>query len=326
MPPLQDVFPDATPAAKDALRFYEENYTSIGQWIIEPEKKTVLRSSQPGVCRFCGLGVPIVIFKDEAHAIPRSLGNTSLTTKYECDACNHFFGNGIENDFGNWSKPMRTICRIRGRKGVPTLQKTPYGGWRIEHGPAGLAVTQYEEEPIAVVNEAANKIDLTLRRDPYTPVAVLKAFTKMGLTLLPESELPNFRDAMAWICSADHHASALNVLPVLHTYVPGDNPYGNIAAILLRRNRDDLPLPYASFVLTYGNEVFQTFLPSPLRNAGIVGRRIKFRYFPNPYALGVEAEAPMRRETIDLTGRSLVTGDTIQTTIPFLRSTGDGPT
>jgi hypothetical protein len=81
--------------------------------------------------------------------------------------------------------------------------------------------------------EATNKIDLTLRRDPYTPVAVLKALTKMGLSLLPEGEISNFRGATAWIRNTDHQVGLVKGFPVLHAYVPGDDPFVNIAVILL---------------------------------------------------------------------------------------------
>ena len=320
---LQDIFIGATQGAKDASRFYDENYSSIAQWILEPAKKVILRSSQTGICRFCDLRIPNVTFKNEAHAIPECLGNRSLTTDYECDGCNRFFGTGIENDFGNWSKPQRTVSRIRGKKGVPTLKKGSSGGWRIEHGPAGLEVTQYEDDPVAIVNEAAHEIVLTLRRDPYTPVAVLKAFAKMALSLLPEEELPNFRAAMAWIRNTDHQVGLVaNTFPVLHSFVPGDDPFVSIAAILLRRRADHLRVPYLTFVLTYGNEVFQTVLPSPERDTAISNQKIKFRYFPTPYEL-LEPVAPMRRELIDLTGRSPVVGETIQTVMSYELSPRD---
>jgi hypothetical protein len=42
---LQDLFMGATQEAKDALRFYEENYSCIGQWILEPGKKVILQCS-----------------------------------------------------------------------------------------------------------------------------------------------------------------------------------------------------------------------------------------------------------------------------------------
>jgi hypothetical protein len=42
MAPLQTLFPRATQNAKDALRFYEQNYSTIRQWILKPGKKVIL--------------------------------------------------------------------------------------------------------------------------------------------------------------------------------------------------------------------------------------------------------------------------------------------
>src|ERR1700693_159153 len=142
MPPLQDLFVGATQEAKDALRFYERNYLPIGQWLLVPGSRVILRSSQSRVCRFCSSSAPNVTFKNEAHAIPECLGNRSLTTEYECDDCNQFFGVGIENDFGNWSKAQRALSGVRGKKGVPTLKEESSGQWRFEHRSAGIAVIQ----------------------------------------------------------------------------------------------------------------------------------------------------------------------------------------
>jgi hypothetical protein len=267
------------------------------------------------------LRAPKVTFKNEAHAIPECLGNKSLTTKYECDDCNQFFGRGIENDFGNWSKAQRALSGVRGKKGVPTLKEESRRRWRFEHGSTGISVTQDEGDPIAIVNEATKEITLTVHRDSYTPVAVLKAFTKIALSLLPEEELPNFLAAMAWIRNTNHQVGLVNTFtfPVLYTFVPGNDPFVNLAVILLRRRTDDLPVPYVTFVLTYGNEVFQTVLPSPERDVAISGQKVKFAYFPTPYELDGDLEpvAPMRRELIDLTGRSLVKGETIQTVMRY---------
>jgi hypothetical protein len=319
MAPLRDFFT----SAKDAKRFYE-NYSFIRQWIQEPGKKVILRSTQPGVCRFCCLRAPKVTFKNEAHAIPECTGNRSLFTDYECDDCNRFFGIGIENDFGNWSKAQRALSGVKGKKKrVPALKGGSTRPWRFEHDSAGIRVTQDEGDPIAVVNEATEEFTLTVPQDPYTPVAVLKAFTKMALSLLPEEELPNFRRAMSWIRNTDHQVGLVKTssFPVLYTFVPGNDPFEN-SAVLLRRKTDDLPLlPYAMFVLFYGNEVFQTIVPSPERDAAISQN---IPYFPNAYELGyLQQVAPMRREPIDLTGRCLVKGETIQTVMRYKLRTRD---
>jgi hypothetical protein len=317
---LQDLFTGVTPEANDALRFYDENYACVGQWILEPTKKVVLRSSQAGVCRFCGLRAPNVTFEKEAHAIPECAGNKSLATEYECDDCNQFFGEGIENDFGNWSKAQRAMSGVRGKKKVPALKGGSSRPWRFEHDCYGITVTQSEDNPIAVVDEVRKEITLTVPQDQYTPVAVLKAFTKMALSLLPEEELPNFRSAIEWIRNANHQVGLVknSSFPVIYTFVPGTDPLVN-SVVLLRRGADHLSVPYMTFILTYGNEVFQTVLPSPERDAVISGGGVKFYYFPNPYELdgGREPVAPMQRELIDLTGRSLVKGETLRTVMRY---------
>ncbi|MGA8760605.1 MAG: hypothetical protein WB611_30620 [Stellaceae bacterium] len=208
---------------------------------------------------------------------------------------------------------------IRGKKHIPRL-KDESRRWRFDHDSAGIKVTQNESDPIAVVNESAKEITVTVRRDPYTPVAVLKAFTKMALSLLPETEVCNFQAAMTWIRNPDHKADLVKTgtFPVLYTFVPGNVSLGN-SVILLRRRANHLPLPYMTFVLTYGNEMFQTVVPSPERDAVISDQKIKFSCFPNPYELtgDIEPAAPIQRERIDLTGRCIIKGEMIETVLRY---------
>ena len=86
---------------------------------------------------------------------------------------------------------MRTFAKICGKGGVPCLKKGSSGGWRIEYGPSGFDITAYEEDPIFEIDEAAKMVTFHLRRDPYVPVGVLKAFVKMGLTPQPSPHFHN---------------------------------------------------------------------------------------------------------------------------------------
>jgi len=320
MAALETYFPHATEKAKTALRFYDQHYVSIGQWILQPGQKTVLRSSQPGTCRFCRLSVPRVTFKTEAHALPECTGNKSLTTEYECDTCNHIFGTGIENDFGAWTKAQRTLSGIKGKKNqVPALKEVSSDRqWRLEHDAIGLKLTHDKGDPIAVVDETTKHITLTVPCDPYTPVAVLKAFTKMALSLLPDEEMPNFQHALAWIRNPDHQVRLVKpgAFPLLYTFVPGNDPLGNFVQ-LLRRKTDDLSVPYALFILTYGNEVFQTVIPSPECDAHIAGRGLP--YFPNARELDRDLQpiGSVQREPIDLTGCAIVKGEMMRTIMRY---------
>ena len=120
-----------------ALRFYDDNYDVVAQQFLNPDKRVFLGDKRNRRCRFCGGVRPKVTFKKVAHAVPESLGNKSLFSFYECDDCNRLFGDGIENDLGNWSIPMRTLARIKGKKGFPTMKR------RTENRAAAADPTRY---------------------------------------------------------------------------------------------------------------------------------------------------------------------------------------
>jgi hypothetical protein len=268
---------------EQSINFYEAHYDIVGQWFLRPGDKIILGDKSNRICRFCGEKSPEVTFKKVAHAIPEALGNKSIESAYECDTCNEEFGNGIENDLGNWSKPMRTLIRIRGKSGVPTLKKGGDGpGWRIEYDQSVLNIKSYEGDPVYEVDEEEKQVTFKLRRDPYTPVAVLKAFMKIGLTLLPEEEVGNFRGLMNWVREKDHSKPYLNCCPVIYTFQPGPMPNDLIAALILRRKRSIAGYPYAFLILGYGNEVFQIPLPSEQGDGPMTGQSISLHPFPVP--------------------------------------------
>ena len=181
-----------------AAQFYEERYIGTHPLFLRPGQRLVLAAPDPRICRFCRRDSATTPFRHDAHAIPQLLGNRTLFTREECDECNLLFGSTIENDLGNWTKPTRTFSRIKGKNGVPTL-KNEKEGWRIEYDGTSLRMTQYESNPKFNVDIEKRQFSLQLKRDPYTPVAVLKALIRVGLTLLPHDELANFAETLKWV-------------------------------------------------------------------------------------------------------------------------------
>ncbi len=91
----------AAPVA--AANFYDKPYAITEPIFIKAGTKLTLGSAErPRHCRFCGLDEPTVTFKDEAHALPAAFGNTGLFSNYECDACNHLFGESISLPTTSW--------------------------------------------------------------------------------------------------------------------------------------------------------------------------------------------------------------------------------
>ena len=307
---------------EEAYSFYEGNYEVIDAWFLEPGKKIILGKRDCQVCRFCGQGGPLVTFKSEAHAIPECLGNKSLFTAYECDTCNQKFGQGIENDFGIWSKPMRSVTRTRGKRGVPTIKMQSVGGSQGKLGPMEIAIQQNRADPTPIFefNEEAKTLKIVVHRDPYTPIAVLKTFVKIGLSVLPEVELPNFEGILSWIQDSSHRRYLVNGYPILRTLIPGPYTFP-VSLLLLRRKEEQFLAPYITYVLGYGIEVFQVWLLSEGRDRHIMGKKIAFPHFPLTYTdelhEGALSTTTLLPEAIDLTNCSLVENETVPITIQF---------
>lgn len=305
-------------AIGEAAIRYANEYDLIGEWYLNPIEKIMLsRSDGRHVCRFCDRTEEQVTFLKAAHSIPESMGNKSLFSTYECDECNEAFGNGIENDFGNWSKPMRTMLRIRGKKGVPKIVRDSKGGWRAEYVDGRLNVQSYEENPIFEIDQENKRVTFRLMRDPYVPMGVLKTFCKIALTLLPEDEVTYYKDAIAWIRSP-HVESRFAQIPVLRTFVPGPLPNDKIALRLHRRKNDATLMPYIFLVFMYGNEVFQVFIPSRARDAHLEGVNASIPPYPTPYDLDpARAYGRPIRGPVNLSNPEIVRGDTVTLSMGF---------
>lgn len=301
---------DLDPATAAAADFYDKHYAASEPIMLSPgmPKLTLGNPQQPRRCRFCGKSEPEVTFKDDAHALPAAFVKSGLHSHYECDACNHLFGEGIENQLGNWSKPLRTLSRIKGRNGVPTIkQPGPDKGWRIEYSETtGFDLKEYEDNPVFTVDEEAKQLRFELHRDTYIPVAVLKVLVKIGLTLLPDDETQHFTEAFQWIRDPDHSKPFLSQFPVLRTFIPGPMPNDLMMLMILRRRRTVTNVPYAFYVLGFGNIVLQVFLPSPSQDQSINGQTLDLRPFPTP---ALEGFGRPRTSSETLTGHQPVKGE-----------------
>lgn len=304
---------------KQAVKFYEKNYVNvIKPLFLCPGKQEDLGSDYNRICRFCEKDETKTKFDLKAHAIPELLGNKSIFSYYECDNCNQFFGSGIENDLGNWTKPSRTLARIQGKRGVPSIKK--HGTeqvWRIDYDDDGFHIKDYENDPYFVIDEDQRQLKFILTRDVYTPVAVLKAFVKIGLTLLPQEELPKFKETLSWIRESNHTQPFVAKFPLIHTFRPGPMRSDLLVAMIMRRKESIVNLPYAFLVLGFGNDVYQVFIPCPQRDCTIHSKQLNILPFPIPSGLDTGKYGRARLKKIDLCGRQPVKGDTVSIVMGF---------
>jgi hypothetical protein len=259
---------------------YEERYQIVTAWSLRPGDKIFLGDKQNRRCRFCGKTEPEVSFRNNAHALPECTGNKSLFTYYECDVCNKAFGDGCENDFANWSLPMRTMSRIRGKKGIPTIKQGPNGAWRIEGDPAGLRLSVDETEAFYEDDPANKMLKFNLRRAPYRPIMIVQAMVKMALSIMPMEEMPNFQQALSWIRPGNTLTTMVAPTPFFYTFISGPMASDVITVAVLTRRQDDLISPYAFLLLVFGHEMLQMVIPSIEKDKHHYGKTMEFRRFP----------------------------------------------
>ena len=213
---------------------------------------------------------------------------------------------------------MRTMSRIKGRNGVPTIKKPgPEKGWRVEYSATGFQLKEYEDEPFFEVNEETKQLRFELHRDTYIPVAALKGLIKIGLTLIPDAETQHFRETYDWIRDADHSRNFVGEFPVFRTFIPGPMRNDLIVLMLMRRRAGVDTVPYAFFTFAYGNEVLQVFLPSISQDKCIDGKPLSFPAFPTPGAPDPAVHGQSRVIVEQLTGRQPVKGEKVPAVFHF---------
>lgn len=160
---------------------------------------------------------------------------------------------------------------------------------------------------------------------------MFKAFVKIGLTLMPETELGPFQPALDWIYDDDHRRSFVKELTIFHTFENGPMRPDQLAAFILRRKPGVSDAPYAILVLAYGNEVFQVPIPAPEEDSSLNGRTFSFMAFPTPGGMDPDQYGRARPKPINLAGRDVVKGEVInlamryETLVAVPTSSGSSP-
>src|SRR5665213_3197639 len=124
------------------------NYEQIAHHFLDEEQKQYIGSKANRKCRYCG-AVPPAPFRTVSHALPEFIGNKSLIAHDECDGCNKFFSETVEDSLGKLLSPLRTLLLIGGKTGIPT-QKANGGAFRLEYDKAapGFEIKDTASNPV----------------------------------------------------------------------------------------------------------------------------------------------------------------------------------
>lgn len=238
------------------------NYELIAAHFLDGAQKVYIGNRQPRRCRYCGKDESQVSFKAEAHAIPEFLGNRLVIANDECDACNTFFSETIEDSLGKMTLPIRTTLAIRGKNGVPTHQSKDRG-FRMEFDPRGpgFNVKDLGASPVLIDDPTNGRMAASFDCQPYVPVRILKCMAKIALAIMPASEIAHFDQVRRWILAQDD-SDCLQLIKEGQTFLsilPGNVVQSWVH--LYRRKTADSPMPYMIVVVAVRGLVLQSYSP-----------------------------------------------------------------
>lgn len=264
----------------DVIKYYDMHYDILPTPNLDDESRLlipkhgmrVVGNSKDKVCRFCGKNESEVSFKKIAHVFPEAIGNNGLASNYECDTCNQYFGNTIENEYSNFFSLYHSVIQIKGKKGVPrcsykipcTLRTDKCAEYCVDIDfKSGIPVIrQCKEVGDRYIRFANNEITISKPVGKHCPIAVFKAIVKMAISVMPEEELPCFFNTINWLLNPKHsNIYDSKKLLVRYKMIPGFNVTKYPHYVLYRRKRTVWNKPYMLFNLTYG--CFSLFIEIP---------------------------------------------------------------
>jgi len=240
------------------------------------------------VCRFCARSRtdPGVTFHQRTHLLPELLGKNDCLLVDECDTCNKR-SSPFEKDLSTFLLPYRTMLGIKGKKGVPKFHSRT-----DEHGDSSALKAVYMpgeglqltvREPNACVIEPESRtMQLTFNVPSFTPLNVYRSLVKIGLGLMPPSEVTHHQHVFDWLAGRQKnvpYTTQVFVHELRHRYWPVPCAYLYKAKALVHEGAE---LPEYALVVCSANVVLQIFMPftNAQWTAHVPGRTLSLTLFP----------------------------------------------
>lgn len=155
--------------------------------------KKQLKPKADRKCRYCGLSMPDVSFKKDAHMIPEMLGNKSFFSDFECDSCNKLFGT-YEDHFAKILEPYRTLYEVKGKANkIPTFDPINEN-IRIESkdffSKKSLKISRKAVDTKTFsFDKEKGTININFDMHSFSPQMAYKFLLKLALSMIPEEEV-----------------------------------------------------------------------------------------------------------------------------------------
>lgn len=229
------------------------------------------------VCRYCKRSMPDVTFKEIAHTISEALGNKCIKTNDECDTCNHFFGDTIEQDFLSIFHVPRLIFNIKGKDGYPhKFLGDNYTIEKDENGNLSIGYHQKEGEELPDAEEFLKKVLLKPQR-AFPEQNIYKTLCKYIYGVLDADVLESFDRARRWLLG---EATEMQLPKLARFYHPEVMQHPRLM-VYIRKDDVRKDLPHVVGEIRIANLVFIVILPFSDKDAYLYNEDADYDRFWN---------------------------------------------
>jgi hypothetical protein len=212
------------------------------------------------VCRFCGRRKPDVKFRNVAHAISESLGNTMILDNEECDDCNERLST-MEGDFYNLHAIFLSYTNTAGKRSSTSKSRT------IKEKAAHLRIfnqdniwmwqtgDKFEDQIAEIEGSKQIKKDCEFKSLPFTPHKIYQCLCKYFVGVIPSEYIGNFKQTIDWI----NGNITLESLPDILAYNISPISHPRIAVLI--RNTELKCTPYAVGFLEFADRGYCFIVP-----------------------------------------------------------------
>lgn len=218
-----------------------------------------------GQCRYCGESSGRY-FRTEAHTFPEGLGNRWIISRDECDRCNNLFSR-YDDAIVRAVGPFLTLGGVKGK--ANKIRQTGRSD-----GPAILSRRDGQDRPgifhsanaepsqvVAITGAGTLRLTMPVADDPFRPRYAYKALVKMGLALLPHTELTNYTRLRSWLLGCNDSLEFPHLDVGISFASIGNAPPLLVGPLLRRADPKDL-VPHILFIFSAGSVCFQIDLMS----------------------------------------------------------------
>ena len=269
-------------------------------------------SKETQKCKFCKLEEPKTSFNNVTHVLPELLGSNNVIYQSECDNCNNIFSK-YESHLAVFLRPYLTLNSIKGKKRVPKFQS------RNDNKGTSTAINSQMEGKIEMyfnqylddfeIDKANKVIHVNFRKTPFKPRHIYKSIARIGISLLPETILPDYEHVCKWLKT--NNDDLIDFIPLAFITMLNRKKFKHPFANLYKAKDlviDNEILPDLTLVLGFANVVIQIFMPHPkdFDNIHSNNKNLCFNLFPGFVLDDVKNKLSIKISSVNLSSNEKI--------------------